>query len=144
MTIAIPGATGQLGRLVVNKLKAKLPADRLVALARTPAKAADLGVTVREVDYDRPQALDRASGVGTLLLISANEVGKRAAQHRNAIDAAKKKAGMKGIVYTSLLRADNAPLSLTEEHCATEAMVKASAVPFTNLRRPSELVADGI
>ena len=62
MTIAIPGAAGQLGRLVVNKLKAKLPADRLVARARTPANAADLGVTAREADYDRPQTLDRALG----------------------------------------------------------------------------------
>ena len=64
MTIAILEATGRRGRLVVNKLKAKLPADRIVAPARTPAKAADLGVTAREADYDRPQTLDRALGGG--------------------------------------------------------------------------------
>jgi len=54
MTIAITGATGQLGRLVVSNLESRVPAGRIVALARTPAKAADLGIPVREADYGRP------------------------------------------------------------------------------------------
>ena len=54
MTIAITGATGQLGRLVIDKLKAKVPASEIIALARNPEKASDLGVTVREADYARP------------------------------------------------------------------------------------------
>ena len=118
MTIAITGATGQLGRLVVAKLKGKVPAGDIVALARSPAKAADLGVTVREADYAKPETLASAlAGVDTLLLISSNEVGKREAQHRNVIDAAKK-AGVKRIVYTSLLHADTSPLDLAAEHLA--------------------------
>jgi NAD(P)H dehydrogenase (quinone) len=134
MTIAITGATGQLGRLVVGKLKDKVPADEIVALARTPQKADDLGVAVREADYDRPETLERAlAGVDTLLLVSSSEVGKRAAQHRNVIKAAKK-AGVKRIVYTSLLHADTSPLDLAEEHLATEAELKASGIPFTILR----------
>lgn len=132
--IAITGATGQLGRLVVDKLKAKVPAADIVALARTPAKGADLGVTVREADYTRPETLDQAlAGIDTLLLISGNEVGQRTAQHRNVIEAAKK-SGVKWIVYTSILRADTSPLSLAEEHRATEDAVKASGIPFTILR----------
>ena len=134
MTIAVTAATGQLGRLVVAKLKAKRPASEIVALARHPAKAADLGVAVREADYSKPETLAKAlAGVDTLLLISSSEIGQRVAQHRNVIEAAKK-AGVKRIVYTSLLRADSTPLSLGEEHRATEADLKASGVPFTILR----------
>jgi NAD(P)H dehydrogenase (quinone) len=134
MKIAITGATGQLGRLVVNKLKEKLPADHIVALVRSAEKAAGLGVEAREADYDKPETLDSAlGGVDTLLLISGSEVGQRKLQHRNVIDAAKK-AGVKWIVYTSLLRADKSSLSLAAEHLETEAALKQSGIPFTLLR----------
>jgi NAD(P)H dehydrogenase (quinone) len=132
--IAITGATGQLGRLVVNKLKDKVAASAIVALARSTAKAVDLGIEVREANYDKPETLERAlSGVDTLLLISSSEVGKRATQHHNVIEAAKK-AGVNRIVYTGLLHADSSPLNLAEEHLATETELKASGVPFTILR----------
>lgn len=134
MTIAITGATGQLGRLVANKLKEKVSPVEIIALVRTPAKASDLGVTVREADYEQPETLKQAfSGVNTLLLISSSEVGRRAAQHHNVIEVAKK-AGVKWIVYTSLLHADASSLDLAEEHRATETELKASGIPFTILR----------
>ena len=134
MKIAITGATGQLGRLVVAKLKEKVAPENIVALVRTPEKADDLGVEVREADYDKPETLNRAlQGIDTLLLISATEVGQRAAQHQNVIDAAKQ-AGVKRIVYTSLLHADTSSLSLAGEHLATEAMLKEAGIPYTILR----------
>jgi NAD(P)H dehydrogenase (quinone) len=134
MTIGITGATGHLGRLVVQKLKTHVPASDLVALVRSPAKAADLGIAVREADYDRPDTLVRAlKGIDTLLFISASEIGKRLAQHHNIIEAAKK-AGVKRIVYTSLLHADNSPINLASEHLPTENEIKASGIPFTILR----------
>lgn len=134
MTIAVTGATGQLGRIVVQKLKEKVAPSQIVALARNAAKAADLGVEVREADYEKPGTLDKAlAGVDTLLLISSSEVGRRAVQHGNIIDAAKK-AGVKKIVYTSLLRADTTPLSLAPEHVATEAALKAAGIPHAILR----------
>jgi NAD(P)H dehydrogenase (quinone) len=135
MMIAITGAAGQLGRLVVNKLKSKVPVDHIVALVRTPAKATDLGVTVRAADYTQPDTLERAlSGVQGLLLISSNDVGKRAVQHRNVIEAAKK-AGVQWIVYTSMLHADTSAIkALSGEHLDTEADLKASGVPYTILR----------
>lgn len=132
MTIAITGATGQLGHLVIDKLKGKLPAGQIVALARSPEKAADLGVEVRAFDYDRPDAAALA-GVETLLLISGSEVGKRVPQHE-AVIAAAKQAGIGRIVYTSLLRADTSPISLGTEHSATERALLASGVPYTILR----------
>ncbi|MBA4489945.1 SDR family oxidoreductase [Paracoccus sp. S1E-3] len=134
MTIAVTGATGQLGRLVIADLKAKVPASDIVALVRDPAKAADLGVQARAADYGAPAALEAAlKGVETLLLISSSEVGQRAVQHQNVIDAAKA-AGVGRIVYTSLLHADTSPLSLAAEHVQTEAALKASGIPFTILR----------
>jgi NAD(P)H dehydrogenase (quinone) len=135
MTIAITGATGQLGRLVVQRLRASAPDAAVVALVRSPAKAAELGVEARAFDYeDAPEALAPAlAGVGTLLLISGSEVGRRAAQHRNVIAAARQ-AGVGRIVYTSLLHADSSPLDLAAEHLATEAELKASGIPYTILR----------
>lgn len=134
MTFGITGATGQLGRLVVEQLKSKAPARDIVALVRNPAKAADLGVTAREADYSKPDTLARAlSGIDVLLLISATDFGKRTAQHGAVIDAAKK-AGVKRIVYTSLVNAPTSAIDLAAEHRETEALLKASGVPFTILR----------
>lgn len=134
MKIAITGATGQLGRLVINKLKEKVSAENIVALARSVNKGADLGVELRAADYDKPETLGAAlKGIDTLLLISGSEVGKRAAQHRNIIEAAKR-ADIKWIVYTSLLRADTSSISLAEEHVATEKNLKSAGIPHTLLR----------
>ncbi|PJJ54600.1 SDR family oxidoreductase [Hymenobacter chitinivorans] len=134
MKIAITGATGQLGRLVIEKLQAKVAVDQIVALVRNPAKATDLGVEVREADYSQPATLSTAlAGVDTLLLISSSEVGQRATQHRNVIAAAKQ-AGVTRVVYTSVLHADSSPLSLAEEHRATEADLKSSGLTYTLLR----------
>lgn len=133
MTVAITGATGHLGRLTIAKLKTLLPAGEIVALARSPEKA-DLGVETRAFDYEQPQMLAAAlAGVDKLLLISSNEIGKRTSQHR-AVIAAAKAAGVKEIVYTSLLHADRSPLSLAGEHAATEAALAGSGIPHTILR----------
>src|SRR6185503_9812564 len=134
MTIGITGATGQLGRLVVDRLKTRMPAAEIVALARSPRKAADLGVASREADYAKPETLSTAlAGLDTLLLISSSELGRRAAHHRNVLQAAKK-AGVRRVVYTSLLHADTSPLDLAPEHLETEADLKASGLAGTVLR----------
>lgn len=136
--IAITGATGQFGRLVIDCLiQAGTPAASLVAVARSPAKAADLaarGVQVRAGNYDDAGSLAAAfAGVRRVLLVSSSEIGRRAAQHRNAIEAAKSRK-VELLVYTSLLHADTSPLSLAGEHRETEAMIRASGLPFVLLR----------
>lgn len=135
--IAITGATGQLGRFVIDALLKKVPAEEIVAAVRTPVKAADLaaqGITVRQADYSQPETLRAAfAGVGKLLLISGSEVGQREAQHKAVIEAAQA-AGVGFIAYTSLLHADTSPLGLGVEHRATEALLKASGIPFALLR----------
>lgn len=135
--IAVTGATGQLGRKVIAALLKKVPAQAIVAAVRTPARAADLaaqGVIVRQADYGQPETLEAAfAGVEKLLLISGSEVGQREAQHRAVIRAARA-AGVRFIAYTSLLHADTSPLGLALEHRATEALLKASGIPFALLR----------
>ncbi|QHP82505.1 SDR family oxidoreductase [Pectobacterium odoriferum] len=135
--IAITGASGQLGRLVIKQLLEKVPASGIVALVRDVNKVTDLsalGVQVKAADYNQREALASAlQGVDKVLLISSSEVGQRAAQHRNVIEAAVK-AGVKLVAYTSLLHADKSPLALAAEHQQTEALLKASGLPHVLLR----------
>jgi NAD(P)H dehydrogenase (quinone) len=135
--ILITGASGQLGRLVINALLQTLPAEQILAGVRTPASVSDLqarGVQVRQMDYTQPDSLDQAfEGIQQLLLISSSEIGQRANQHQNVIEAAKK-AGVSMLAYTSLLHADSSPLGLAEEHRQTEAMLKSSGLNWVVLR----------
>ena len=134
MKIGVTGATGQLGRLVVEKLKQKVAADSIVALVRNPAKAADLGVEARAFDYTQPEILVASlKGIDKLLLISGNEIGQRLPQHKAVIEAAKQ-AGVKQITYTSILHADSSPLGLAGEHLGTEVAIKESGLTYTILR----------
>jgi len=138
MTFVITGATGSLGRLVVEALlDQNVPAGQIVATGRDLAKIADLaerGVQVRPVDYNDPESLRQAfKGAEKVLLISGSEVGQRIEQHRNAINAAKE-AGAALIAYTSVANADNTGMQLAAEHQATEEVLRASGVPFTLLR----------
>ncbi|WP_226621453.1 SDR family oxidoreductase [Alloyangia pacifica] len=134
----ITGATGQLGALVLEQLKAAAPEASIGALVRRPDAAGALeaqGFTVRVASYDDPAALEAAfAGVTKLLLISSSEVGKRAVQHDNVIDAAKQ-AGVKFLAYTSILNADGSPLTvLPGEHLATEQALAASGLHHALLR----------
>lgn len=135
--IAITGATGQLGQHVIEELLKTVPASQIVAIVRNPAKAEALrqqGVVVRQADYTDEAAFTTAlNGVDKLLLISSSEVGQRAVQHQNVINAAKA-AGVKFIAYTSLLHADKSPLGLHVEHVETENALAASGVPYALLR----------
>lgn len=136
--IAVTGATGHLGHLVVEALLERgVAADQVVAAVRTPSKAADLaerGVQVREADYSRPETLAAAfAGVDTLLLVSSSEVGQRVPQHVAVIDAAKA-AGVGRIVYTSAPQATTSSLILAPDHKATEEYLAASGIATTILR----------
>ncbi len=134
MKIAITGASGQLGRLVVAHLKNSINADNLVALVRSPEKVKDLDIEARAFDYDKPEHLQEAlKGIDSLLLISGSEVGKREKQHKNVVEAAQQ-AKIKSIVYTSLLHADTSTLNLAPEHLATEGAIKTSGIPYIILR----------
>lgn len=140
--LGVTGASGKLGRLVLNELLEMAEAGdiehgEIVALARDPddlAQYADKGVEVRRADYDTPASLDAAlAGIERLLLISSNAIGKRAAQHR-AVIAAAERAGVGFIAYTSILDAPNSPIDLAEGHRQTEAALAQSGIAHTLLR----------
>lgn len=135
--IAITGATGQLGRLVITQLLETMPASNIIAAVRSPEKAKDLtdiGVQVRFADYNKPASLTSAfKGADKLLFISSSEIGQRVKQHKAVINAAKEvNVGL--VAYTSILHADNSPLALAIEHKKTEALLRQSTIPFVLLR----------
>ncbi|WP_433660037.1 SDR family oxidoreductase [Nocardia sp. CA-128927] len=136
MTVAVTGASGQLGRLVVQALLRE-GATPVVAIVRDPQKVTDLaeqGVDVRQASYDDADSLDRAlAGVDRVLLVSGNEFGARVAQHTNVIRAAER-AGVELLAYTSIPQATENPLILAQEHIGTEAALAASTVPHAILR----------
>lgn len=138
MSFIIIGATGHLGRLTIDALLDRgTSPDEIVAAGRNTDKLATLaerGLRTHEIDLSTPETLDGLFSPGdTVLLISGSEVGRRVAQHGNAIDAARA-AGVQRIVYTSAPHADTSTLVLAPEHKATEELIVASGLPFTILR----------
>ncbi|MFD6378001.1 SDR family oxidoreductase [Streptomyces albidoflavus] len=138
MSIVVTGATGSLGRLVVDELlRGGAPAGRIVALARDERKAAPLaalGVEVRLADYDRPETLKAAFGAGDrVLLVSGSEIGRRVPQHTAVVEAATR-AGVAQFAYTSVLGGPEADFELAREHQVTEKLILESGLPYTLLR----------
>ncbi|EPH44888.1 SDR family oxidoreductase [Streptomyces aurantiacus] len=138
MSIVVTGATGHLGRLVVQGLlDAGVPAGQIAAVVRNKEKAADLadrGVELRVADYNAPETLAGTFAAGDkVLLISGSEIGRRVPQHRAVIDAARA-AGVAHLVYTGVLGGPDADFDLAAEHKATEQAVLDSGLPYTFLR----------
>ncbi|MFH9015888.1 SDR family oxidoreductase [Streptomyces sp. NPDC017943] len=136
MSIVVTGATGHLGRLVVEQLLEKVPAERITAVVRTPERAAGLaerGVRIAVADYNDPASFDGLFAAGDkVLLVSGNEFDQgRVRQHTVVIEAARA-AGVSLLAYTS------APGSLTaalaDDHRGTEKVLADSGVPYTLLR----------
>lgn len=135
--IAVTGANGQLGQLVIKHLLTKTDASNIAALVRNPEQVDELnklGVNVRKADYNEAETLNTAlEGVETLLLISSSAVGSRVPQHQAVINAAEKQ-GIKHLVYTSILRADINPMQLAKEHKETEKLLSESSLQTVILR----------
>lgn len=136
--IAVTGATGHLGKLVIEDLIQRGTNPKTIAaLVRDQNKAQDLvskGVNVRLGNYNSEGSmLDALSGIDQLLLVSASEVGQRVQQHTNVVNAAKK-AGVRQIAYTSILKADSSKMKLAAEHFATEKIIQDSGLPYIFLR----------
>ncbi|WP_043682670.1 SDR family oxidoreductase [Streptomyces xylophagus] len=136
MSIVVTGATGHLGRHVVEQLLEKVPADQITAVVRTPEKAADFadrGVKIVVADYNTPETFDTVFAAGDkVLLISGNEFDKGRVEQHKVVFAAAKAAGVALLAYTS------APGTLTaalaDDHRGTEEALLASGLPYTLLR----------
>ena len=138
MSVVVTGATGHLGRLVVEDLLERgVPAEQVVAAGRSTDRIkdlADLGVRVQGIDFTESATLREAfEGADKVLLVSGSEVGQRVPQHRNAIEAATA-AGVGLLAYTSVANADTTQMRLAVEHQATEKLVRESGLAFTLLR----------
>ena len=141
-TIFVTGASGHLGRAVIDNLigAQRVPPARIVAGTRNPDRLADLaarGVAVRRIDFDDPAGLEKAfAGAGTLLVISTDAIdgaGTRLRQQKAAIEIAAK-AGVKRIAYTSLPAADVSKVSFAPDHYGSEQAVKATGLPYLIFR----------
>jgi NAD(P)H dehydrogenase (quinone) len=139
MKIAITGASGQFGRSAAELLMRTIGPERLILVTRSPGKLADFaarGAQVRAADFNAPESVvDALKGAARMLMISTDSVGgKRLAQHRSAIDAARA-ARVEHVVYTSFVGAvPGNPCISSQEHVATEAMLRASGMAWTFLR----------
>ncbi len=135
--IVVTGASGKLGHHVIQGLLKILKPSEIVAAVRNPSKVTDLkalGVQVREADYEKSETLrSTLAGAQKVLLISSNDLGKRAIQHQAVINAAKS-AGVSLLAYTSVLRANSSGLGLAKEHLDTERAILASGLPYVFLR----------
>lgn len=140
-TLLVTGATGQLGKLVLDQLLASgVEPARIIATSRDTAKLSDYavkGVQTRAADFDDPASLDKAfAGADRILIISTDalgEPGKRLKQHLAAVEAAKK-AGAKHILYTSMPNPENSVIPFAPDHLGTENAIKATGISYTILR----------
>jgi NAD(P)H dehydrogenase (quinone) len=138
MSMVVTGATGQLGRLVVEALLQRgVPAEQIVATGRRTQVLGDLadrGVVVRRADFNDLASLPEAfAGADKVLLVSGSEAGQRVRQHANAINSAKA-AGVGFIAYTSGVRATTSTLLANQDHRATERLLAEAGVPHALLR----------
>jgi NAD(P)H dehydrogenase (quinone) len=138
MKMLVTGATGKLGKMVVETLLKTVPAAQLAVSVRNPEKAEEFrarGVDIRQGDFDRPDTLATAfAGIDRLLIISADGDNKtRIRQHTDAVAAAER-AGVKFIAYTSLANATVSTNFMAPPHVATEAAIIKTGIPYSFLR----------
>ena len=134
--IVVTGANGQLGRAVVERLLTRVPADRIVASVRDPAKAtalAEKGVQVRAGDFAEPGGLATAfAGAQQVLVVSPDQLGEAGRRlSRTAIEAVRA-AGARRVLYTS--HAGTHAGSPFADHAAIEAFLVEAGMAFTSLR----------
>lgn len=146
MTLAITGASGQLGRRTAELLLDSANPSDVVLTTRTPADLADLaarGADVRFADFADPTSLATAfAGVDKLLLISIATVGdERLVLQQAAVNAARD-AGVGHVIYTSIPEpTPGNPGLVVPSHAGTERALQESGMTWTLLR--NNLYADG-
>jgi len=139
--IVVTGANGNLGRMVVNFLKDRIPVSEIAVSVREPEKAADLsahGIEIRQADFrDRASVMRAFTGADKVLIISTSGASDTVSEHRNAVDAAVE-AGVKHIFYTSGTKEKISHIGRVHEQ--TEKAIIETGLNYTILR--NNLYAD--
>ncbi|GFZ83152.1 NAD(P)-dependent oxidoreductase [Paenibacillus marchantiophytorum] len=139
MSIAITGANGQLGSLIIKELLQQISADQIIACVRHPEKAQayhEQGIEVRYCDYDQPESLITAfAGASKLLLISSSDKDDtvRLRQHAHVLEAAKK-VNVEHLLFTSFAFLEKGLISPSHLYLATEHAIHTTRIPYTILR----------
>ncbi|QYA99794.1 NAD(P)H-binding protein (plasmid) [Rhodococcus sp. USK10] len=141
MTILVSGASGHLGRLILNSLIARgVPTPELVAGARSPQRLDDLrtrGIRTVAFDYDDPTTLRAGlEGIDRFVLVSVSQPDTPVTQH-DAVIAAAAAADLQALAYTSVYRASESALPLAPIHAAAERAIAATSIPAVILRNNS-------
>lgn len=136
--ILITGANGHLGSAAITFLYKKNPNIKAAALVRSEEKGKGIkgkGIEVRIGDYfDYRSLKDSFRGAETLMFISSSNLEERVKQHTNVVNAAKE-AGVKQILYTSIIKAPELGNNLIgSDHNATEKLIFSSGIPYTIFR----------
>lgn len=131
--IAVTASSGKLGSEIATAAIDLVGPKSVIGLARTPSKAASLGIEIRPGDYGDPEQLERSlQGIEAVLVVSGMDApDKRIGQHRNVINAAKA-AGVRKIVYTSIQGADEGTAfsPIVQSNRQTEADVRDSGLDW--------------
>lgn len=135
--ILVTGANGHLGSQTIGHLLQKNPDANIAGLVRSEEKGKDLkekGIDIRIGDYFDTDSLENAfEDVDLLVFISSGTLENRMDQHKNVVEAAKKK-GVSHIFYTSVVKAEERLSPLTFDHEETEKLIKESAITYTYCR----------
>ena len=130
--VLVTGATGQVGGALVRLLA--IEGDlQVIAAARSPEKAAALGVPVVLLDYDREETLAPAlEGIDSVFMVTGYTVDMLK-QSKSFINAAKR-AGVSHIVHLGAPGDDDTKVGHWGWHQFVERYIEWSGIPFTHLR----------
>ncbi|MGQ2376526.1 NAD(P)H-binding protein [Companilactobacillus zhachilii] len=138
--IVVNGVDGNFGKLVAEYIQEMIPKSKLIFTAPKAAvlkQYAALGIETKVADFNSPSELAKVySHVDKVLLISMPFVGeKRRQAHKNFVDACVK-AGVRQVIYTSVLSAGNPfnPSIENADHGYTEAIIQNTDLDYIFLR----------
>lgn len=138
--LLLTGVDGNLGGFAAEELLKLEPKENLIFCGYNPdslKKYADMGIETHVTNFNNPDGLKEAfQNAEVVALISMPFVGvKRQNAHKNCVDAAKA-AGVRQIVYTSLVNADDEtnPSVEKKDHIYTEKYIQEQGLDYQFMR----------
>jgi len=133
--ILVTGATGQVGRYLVQSLQEKGYQDVVLAV-RNPDNVIDLPYPLVEMDYNKPDTIKLAlDGIDSIFMMTGYTIDMLQ-QSKVFIDIAKQ-SGVRYIVHLGACGDDNAQVAHWAWHQLIERYIEWSGIQFTHLRPES-------